>query len=92
MAEADIAYAATAGAAGLALAVSAWAWRLRARLEARTLEAEAGRAALLAASGRQAALMQAFDDINLALGPDGRPDGEPIGPAEAIEHVKGCLL
>lgn len=87
MAEADIAYAATAGAAGLALAVSAWAWRLRARLEARTLEAEAGRAALLAASGRQAALVQAFDDINLALGPDGRPDGEPIGPAELIARL-----
>ena len=87
MAEADIAYAATAGAAGLALAVSAWAWRLRARLEARTLEAEAGRAALLAASSRQAALMQAFDDINLALGPDGRPDGEPIGPAELIARL-----
>ena len=32
MAEADIAYVATAGAAGLALAISAWAWRLRARL------------------------------------------------------------
>ena len=41
MAEAEIAYVATAGAAGLALALSAWAARLRGRLAVRYREAEA---------------------------------------------------
>ena len=41
MAEADIAYVATAGAAGLALALSAWAARLRGRLATRHRLAEA---------------------------------------------------
>jgi hypothetical protein len=35
MADADMAYWATAGAAGLALAVGAWAWRFTGRARAR---------------------------------------------------------
>ena len=40
MAEADIAYVATAGAAGLAMAVSAWALLLRGRLHETAVAAE----------------------------------------------------
>ena len=49
MAEADIAYVATAGAAGLALALSAWAARLRGRLARRAGIAEAELSAARAA-------------------------------------------
>ncbi|PZU57301.1 MAG: two-component sensor histidine kinase [Brevundimonas sp.] len=86
MAQADIAYAATAGAAGLALAVSAWAWRLRVRLEARTREAVTARAALEVAASRASGLIQAFDDISLALDADGRAAGEILGPAELVSR------
>ena len=71
MAEADIAYVATAGAAGLALAISAWAWRLRARLNTREHEVETW----LADARRQAAAcegaLNVFDDVRLALTPEG---------------------
>ena len=72
MAEADIAYVAAAGAAGLALSVSAWAWRFRNRLSAReeALEREATTTAALLAD-RDGAL-GAFDDVRIALGPDGQ--------------------
>lgn len=72
MAEADIAYAATAGACGLALALSVWAWRARARLGAREAAAEA---AILAAQGERArhdGALAAFDEVRLSL------DGEPV--------------
>lgn len=72
MAEADIAYVATAGAAGLALALSAWAARLRARLAERAHKAEAGLAeARIALADRDGALA-AFEDARLALTPDGQ--------------------
>ena len=89
MAQADIAYAATAGAAGLALAVSAWAWRLRVRLEARTRSAETSRAALEAAASRTSGVIQAFDDISLAVDAQGRAAGEVLGPAELVSRWTG---
>jgi signal transduction histidine kinase len=89
MAGADIAYVATAGAAGLALAVSAWALRLRARLGAAAEIAEGERAMALADLGRHDSMLRAFDDVSVALGPDGRPLGAPIGPAELIARLGG---
>ena len=89
MAEADIAYVATAGAAGLALAVSAWALRLRARLNATTAQAEAQRALALADLGRRDGMLRAFDDVSLALGPAGQTTGAPIGPAELVTRLAG---
>jgi len=89
MAEADIAYVATAGAAGLALAVSAWALRLRARLNATAGEAQTQRAAALADLGRHDGMLRAFDDVSLALSPDGEAAGGPIGPAELIARLAG---
>lgn len=72
MAEADIAYVATAGAAGLALALSAWAARLRRRLADRVHAAEAElSAARIALADRDGALA-AFEDARLALTPDGQ--------------------
>ena len=71
MAEADIAFVATAGAAGLALAVSAWAWRLRARLSSRdqtsTTELAVARAALAACDGT----LSAFEDTRLSVDAQG---------------------
>jgi signal transduction histidine kinase len=74
MAEADIAYVATAGAAGLALALSAWAARLRGRLadRNRVLEAAMGRAHA-DISARDGALA-AFEDVRIALTPGGGAD------------------
>ena len=89
MADADIAYVATAGAAGLALAVSAWALRLRARLGGAAQTAEAGRTAALADAGRHDSMLRAFDDVTLALTPEGDPAAAPIGPAELIERLAG---
>lgn len=87
MAEADIAYVATAGAAGLALAVSAWAVRLRARLGSATDHARDSSIAALADLGRHESMLRAFDDVSLPLTPDGRPAGDPIGPAELIARL-----
>lgn len=90
MAEADIAYVATAGAAGLALAVSAWALRLRAQLNA-TVQAEQGqRAEAVSALGRYDGLLRAFDDVNLALTPDGAAAGPAVGPPELIARLAGA--
>ena len=72
MAEADIAYVATAGAAGLALALSAWAARLRGRLAARNQVAETALAAALADLADRDGALAAFEDVRLALTPDGQ--------------------
>lgn len=89
MAEADIAYVATAGAAGLALAVSAWALRLRARLNAGMRAAEADRAEAVAALARRDGALLAFDEVTLALTADGRAAGAPLGPAEVVHRLTG---
>jgi len=67
MAEADIAYVATAGAAGLALAVSAWAWRLRARLSSRDRHGNAELVATRTALADCEGTLAAFDDTRLSL-------------------------
>lgn len=90
MAEAEIAYAATAGAAGLALAVSAWAWRLRARLSAReaaVIQIDDDRRRAL--FDRDAAL-SAFDDLRLSLTSDGRID-QVLGSADSLEAARRDL-
>ena len=66
MAEADIAYVATAGAAGLALALSAWAARLRGRLAARNQVAETALAAALVDLADRDGALAAFEDVRLA--------------------------
>lgn len=71
MAEADIAYVATAGAAGLALAISAWAWRLRARLNRREGEIETWLADARRQSAACEGALTVFDDVRLALTPEG---------------------
>jgi len=71
MAEADIAYVATAGAAGLALALSAWGARLRGRLAARARAAEAELSVAQAALADRDGALAAFEDARLALTPDG---------------------
>lgn len=87
MAEADIAYVATAGAAGLALGVSAWALRLRARLSAAVAAAERDRDAAQADLSRHDSMLRAFDDVSLALTAEGEASGAPIGPAELIARL-----
>ena len=71
MAEADIAYVATAGAAGLALALSAWAARLRGRLAERNRALEAAMAAAAADLAHRDGALAAFGDVRLALTPGG---------------------
>ena len=87
MAEADIAYVATAGAAGLAMAVSAWALLLRGRLHETAVAAERERVEALADLSRHDAMLRAFDDVSLALTPDGQAAGLPIGSAELIARL-----
>lgn len=89
MAEADIAYVATAGAAGLAMAVSAWALLLRGRLNETALQAERERVEALADLSRHDAMLRAFDDVSLALTPEGDAAGAPIGSAELIARLAG---
>jgi hypothetical protein len=72
MAEADIAYVATAGAAGLALALSAWAARLRGRLADRARAAEAELSEARVALADRDGALAAFEDARLALTPDGQ--------------------
>ena len=72
MAEADIAYVATAGAAGLALALSAWAARLRGRLATRHREVESELASARIALADRDGALAAFEDVRLALNPDGQ--------------------
>ena len=71
MAEADIAYVATAGAAGLAIAASAWAWRLRARLSRREQALDDTMASLMARTSVSEGALRSFEDIRIALTPDG---------------------
>jgi signal transduction histidine kinase len=73
MAEADIAYVATAGAAGLALALSAWAARLRRRLAQRNQELETAIAEARTDLAHRDGALAAFEDVRLALTPDGGP-------------------
>ena len=89
MAEADIAYVATAGAAGLAMAVSAWALLLRGRLNETAVQAERERVEALADLSRHDAMLRAFDDVSLALTPEGQAAGAPIGSAELIARLAG---
>lgn len=81
MAEADIAYVATAGAAGLALALSAWAARLRGRLADRAQAAEAELSAARVALADRDGALAAFEDVRLALTPDGQT--RRLGPESA---------
>ena len=71
MAEADIAYVATAGAAGLALALSAWAARLRGRLAERAQVMETELTVARAALADRDGALAAFEDARLTLTPDG---------------------
>ena len=72
MADADIAYVATAGAAGLALALSAWAARLRGQLAKRASKAEADLAAAQVDLADRDGALAAFEDVRLALTADGQ--------------------
>ena len=91
MAEADIAYVATAGAAGLALALSAWAARLRGRLAARNQVAETALAAALVDLADRDGALAAFEDVRLALTPDGqtRRLGSPQAWAALTRELGG---
>lgn len=80
---ADIAYVATAGAAGLALAVSAWAARLHRGLRRREQEVEAHASEAMVQSAACVGALNAFDDLRLALGPDGLVQAV-YGPHEAL--------
>jgi signal transduction histidine kinase len=71
MAEADIAYVATAGAAGLALALSAWAARLRGRLADRNRALEAAMAQAHGDLSARDGALAAFEDVRVALTPGG---------------------
>ena len=70
MAEADIAYVATAGAAGLALAVSAWAWRLRTRLRIAREASERTLDGLETALAARQSALTAFADLRIPLTPE----------------------
>ncbi|WP_372708451.1 ATP-binding protein [Brevundimonas sp.] len=70
MAEADIAYVATAGAAGLALALSAWAARLRGRLARRNRQVEAELSIARVAMADRDGALAAFEDVRLSLSAD----------------------
>ena len=71
MAQADIAYAATAGAAGLALALSVWGWRLRRRfLDEGKVQDDAIEGLQAELAAQQAAAL-AFGELRLALDSEG---------------------
>ncbi len=90
MAEADIAFIATTGAAGLALAVSAWAWRLRGRLATREVVVEGEHGGLLSALSDRDGALAAFDDIRIGLDQAGVPTGL-LGARETIRHIRVAL-
>ncbi len=85
MAEADIAYVATAGAAGLALALSAWAARLRGRLAERNAALEAALAAARVDIAHRDGALAAFEDVRLALTPGG--GAARLGPPAAWDAL-----
>ncbi len=85
MAEADIAYVATAGASGLALAASLWAWRFRVRVNRRLAEAEAAERSASEAVMAQWTAVSAFDELLLPL------HAEPA-PTDGGESVLGSPL
>jgi hypothetical protein len=89
MAEADIAYVATVGAAGLALAVSAWAWRLKSRLTTREQAASAALQGAEAELARRDGALAAFDDLRLPLTPTG--EIETSGLASEHEAAVAAL-
>ena len=91
MAEADIAYVATAGAAGLALALSAWAARLRGRLAARNRVAAASSASARIELADRDGALAAFEDVRLALAPGGetRRLGSPQAWNAVISELAG---
>ncbi|RZJ04866.1 MAG: PAS domain-containing protein [Brevundimonas sp.] len=91
MADADIAYVATAGAAGLALALSAWGARLRRRLAKRTERAEHDLVVAQASLADSEGALAAFEDVRLALSPDGqtRKLGADAAWAALIRDIDG---
>ena len=80
---ADIAYVATAGAAGLALAVSAWAARLHKGIKRREQAIELQTNSALIQSAACAGALNAFDDLRMALAPDGSVSAV-YGPYEPL--------
>jgi hypothetical protein len=89
MAEADIAFAAAAGAAGLALAVSAWAFRLRRETAARLDAALVSHEALTRQASAGISAVAAFDEVRLGLQP-----GEPpvvLGSDPAVAAARAVL-
>lgn len=89
MADVDIAYVATVGAAGLAVALSAWAARLRERLVRRTEKAEQDLAHAQASLADSDGALAAFEDVRLALSPDGqtRRLGAPSAWAALLQDL-----
>ena len=86
MADADMAYWATAGAAGLALAVGAWSWRFAARTRERLAEARSGTEAALALARRAEAAGAALGELR--IGPLGQGP-VLLGAATAAEALTG---
>ncbi|WP_292052944.1 MULTISPECIES: sensor histidine kinase [unclassified Brevundimonas] len=83
---ADIAYVATAGAAGLALAVSAWAARLHRGIKRREQQVEEHATHALIQSAACSGALNAFDDLRLALSPEGNVRAI-YGPREPLFHL-----
>lgn len=83
MAQADIAFVATAGAAGLALALSVWAGRVRARLARRTAVAETELETLRDQARTRGAALTGFGDLRIALNAHGVAT-EVIGSPETL--------
>ncbi|AQR60642.1 two-component sensor histidine kinase [Brevundimonas sp. LM2] len=89
MEQAEIALAATAGAAGLTLAVSAWAWRLKQALkrrEAVLISTARGSESLGLARG---SALAAFCDVRLGLAHDVLP--VVVGEVEQIRAAREAL-
>lgn len=86
MADADMAYWATAGAAGLALAVSAWSWRFAARTRARLAEAQAQVEQARTLARRAEASGGALGELR--IGPLGEAP-QLLGPASLAEALGG---
>lgn len=83
---ADIAYVATAGAAGLALAVSAWAARVHRGIKRREQMVEEQATHALIQSAACSGALNAFDDLRLALSPEGTVRAI-YGPREPLFHL-----